>query len=26
VIANGRVFDSAALAQLLNHVETALKR
>jgi hypothetical protein len=26
VIANGRVFDSAARAQLLKHVETALKR
>jgi imidazolonepropionase-like amidohydrolase len=26
VIANGRVFDAAALAQLLKHVETALKR
>ncbi|HEX9128693.1 MAG TPA: amidohydrolase family protein [Gemmatimonadaceae bacterium] len=26
VIANGRVFDTAALAQLLKHVETALKR
>ena len=26
VIANGRVFDAAALAQLLMHVETALKR
>lgn len=25
VIANGRVFDAAALAGLLNHVETALK-
>jgi len=26
VIANGRVFDAAALAQLLKHVESALKR
>ena len=26
VIANGRVFDRAARAQLLKHVETALKR
>ena len=26
VIANGRVFDAAALKQLLKHVETALKR
>ncbi|HXN76616.1 MAG TPA: amidohydrolase family protein [Gemmatimonadaceae bacterium] len=26
VIANGRVFDSAALAQLLKHVESTLKR